>query len=79
LKTVKEKYGTNLFPETWIIDKEGIIRARFDGPRDWSGGAVAEYIDHVRAGGYCPIEIKGPERRDKSGQGAAVCDALSGG
>jgi peroxiredoxin len=25
------KYGTILFPETWFIDKRGVIRARFDG------------------------------------------------
>lgn len=78
LKVVKEKYGTSLFPETWIIDKEGIIRARFDGPRDWTSGVVAEYIEQVRRGGYCPIEIKGPTRRDRQGTGAQVCDNLSG-
>jgi peroxiredoxin len=79
LKTVGEKYGTKLFPETWIIDKEGIIRARFDGPRDWTGGAVAEYIDQIRHGGYCPIEVKGTDSKKRQGRGAAVCDSLSGG
>jgi peroxiredoxin len=34
-KVVAGKYGTKLFPETWYIDKNGVIRARFDGPRDW--------------------------------------------
>ena len=29
------KFGTRLFPETWIIDKRGVVRARFDGGRDW--------------------------------------------
>jgi peroxiredoxin len=33
---VREKYGTKLFPETWFIDKEGVIRARFDGGRAWA-------------------------------------------
>jgi peroxiredoxin len=33
--TVTEKYGSKLFPETWFIDPEGVIRARVDGPRDW--------------------------------------------
>jgi peroxiredoxin len=78
LKVVKEKYGTTLFPETWIIDKDGIVRARFDGPRDWTGGLVAEYIEQVRRGGYCPIEIKGPTKRDRQGVGAGVCDSLGG-
>lgn len=36
-KVVNGKYGTKLFPETWFIDKKGVIRARFDGPRDWEG------------------------------------------
>src|SRR5258708_37884 len=30
---VGEKYGTKLFPETWFIDQQGVIRARFDGGR----------------------------------------------
>jgi thiol-disulfide isomerase/thioredoxin len=30
------KFGTKLFPETWVIDKDGFIRARFDGARDWN-------------------------------------------
>lgn len=33
---VQDKYGTKLFPETWFIDKEGVIRARFDGARNWA-------------------------------------------
>jgi peroxiredoxin len=33
---VRGKYGTKLFPETWFIDSEGIIRARFDGARSWA-------------------------------------------
>jgi peroxiredoxin len=36
-QVVAGKYGTKLFPETWFIDKDGVIRARFDGPRDWKG------------------------------------------
>src|SRR5689334_19787267 len=33
-KVVMDQYGTQLYPETWIIDPNGIIRARFDGARD---------------------------------------------
>jgi peroxiredoxin len=76
LKVVREKYGTRLFPETWIIDKEGIIRARFDGPREWTGGAIPELIDQIRAGGYCPIDIKNGQKR---GQGLPVCETVVGG
>src|SRR5262249_50514949 len=35
-KVVGDKYGTRLFPETWIIDPQGVIRARFDGQRTWT-------------------------------------------
>jgi peroxiredoxin len=34
-KVVRELLGTRLFPETWFIDPNGVIRARIDGPRDW--------------------------------------------
>lgn len=43
-RIVNGKYGTRLFPETWIIDKKGIIRARFDGARDWATGVAISYV-----------------------------------
>jgi peroxiredoxin len=76
LKVVRDQYGTRLFPETWIIDKEGIIRARFDGPREWTGGAIPELIDQIRSGGYCPMDIKNGQKR---GAGTSVCDTVVGG
>ncbi len=57
-KIVKGKFGTTLVPETWVIDKRGIIRARFDGAKEWGNPAVVEYVDQIRAGGYCPIDIE---------------------
>ena len=33
---VRGRYGTVLFPETWIIDGDGVIRMRIDAPFDWS-------------------------------------------
>jgi peroxiredoxin len=45
-KVVAGAYGTKLFPETWFIDRNGVIRARFDGPRDWEGALP---IDLARA------------------------------
>jgi peroxiredoxin len=59
LKVVKEKYGTELFPETWIIDPQGVIRARFDGQRDWGsalGLEVAEMVGGLGKG--CPLRLK---------------------
>lgn len=75
-KIVAGKYGTRLFPETWIIDRRGVIRARFDGAKQWSDPAIVELVDQIRNGGYCPIEIKDGKT---SGEGAAVCaDVPSG-
>jgi len=45
---VRGKYGTRLYPETWIIDKEGLIRARIDGARDWSSPLALELITSYR-------------------------------
>lgn len=42
---VRGKFGTRLFPETWIIDPEGVIRLRVDGRRDWSSGVALEVIE----------------------------------
>ncbi|MCZ7681473.1 MAG: TlpA family protein disulfide reductase [Sandaracinaceae bacterium] len=33
-EVVNGKFGTRLFPETWIIDPDGVIRLRVDGSRD---------------------------------------------
>ncbi len=76
-KTVSGKFGTHLFPETWIIDKRGVIRARFDGAREWSNSAVVELVDDLRGGGYCPVSVK--EGKVASGEGAKACEAIAGG
>ncbi len=44
-KVVREKYGTRLYPETWIVDPKGVIRLRVDGGRDWSAPIALEMID----------------------------------
>lgn len=35
-KVVRDKFGTKLFPETWVIDGRGVVRMRVDGKRNWS-------------------------------------------
>jgi len=42
------KFGTRLYPETWIIDREGVIRFRFDGARDWSQSLMLSVIEGFR-------------------------------
>lgn len=43
-KVVRDKYGTKLYPETWVIDPRGVIRMRVDGPRDWSAAVALDAI-----------------------------------
>jgi peroxiredoxin len=46
-KIVRDKYGTRLYPETWVIDGDGVIRVRIDGGRDWSSPIALEMIRAV--------------------------------
>jgi len=47
-KVVTEQFGTKLFPETWIIDADGIVRFRFDGALDWSNPVALDLIRAYR-------------------------------
>ncbi len=67
---VDGRYGTHLFPETWLIDADGVIRARFDGAKDWSTSLAMEIIEKLGTPGACPVEFfKGAPR----GQFAGLC------
>jgi len=44
---VRGKFGTRLYPETWVIDPDGVIRVRIDGGRDWSSPLALEMIEAV--------------------------------
>lgn len=74
-EVVSGKYGTKLYPETWIIDPKGVIRARFDGPRDWASPLAVELATGVASPLACTVEF-GPE--GARGEGAAVCDRITG-
>ena len=43
-QVVSETFGTKLYPETWIVDKNGVVRFRFDGPLDWANPVVLDLI-----------------------------------
>jgi hypothetical protein len=75
---VRAKFGTNLFPETWFIDKRGVIRARFDGGRDWANPAILELIDQLRDGTYCPLRVDKKVDRENA-EAERLCSPLSGG
>jgi peroxiredoxin len=44
---VRDKFGTRLYPETWVIDPDGVIRVRIDGARDWSAPIALELIERM--------------------------------
>lgn len=44
---VRDKFGSRLYPETWVVDPEGVIRVRVDGGRDWSAPIALEMIENV--------------------------------
>jgi peroxiredoxin len=54
-KVVNGKYGTKLFPETWFIDRTGVIRARFDGPRDWESALPLDLARTLSAPIPCDV------------------------
>lgn len=37
-------YGTFKFPETYVIDRSGVVRRKFIGPVDWTEPDVIEYL-----------------------------------
>lgn len=45
---VASRYGTFKFPETYIIDRDGIIRRKFIGPIDWSQPEIVEYLSRLK-------------------------------
>jgi peroxiredoxin len=68
---VHDKFGTELFPETWIIDPKGVIRARFDGARDWSNALILDLIESFERPATCAVEFQSGKA---SGEEAAICD-----
>jgi len=42
-----ELYGTFKFPETYIIDRQGVVQRKFIGPVDWTRQDVVEYLNKL--------------------------------
>ena len=70
LTVIQDKYGTTLYPETWLLDSTGIIRARFDGDRDWAQPLVFDVIEMIEQPGGCPIQFR---RGQPLGPHKSVC------
>jgi peroxiredoxin len=43
-------YGTVKYPESYIIDPNGVVRRKYVGPVDWTQPAVLEYLARTRTG-----------------------------
>lgn len=57
---VRGMFGTKLYPETWFIDPDGVIRARIDGPRDWHKMAPLsiKFSETISSPISCPEQFK---------------------
>jgi len=40
-------YGTFKFPETYIIDRNGVVRRKFIGPVDWNQADILDYLSKL--------------------------------
>jgi peroxiredoxin len=72
-KVVADMFGTKLYPETWFIDKQGVIRARFDGARDWMKPLHLEFAHSLTGPVQCPIDF---QKQDPSGPLAGICNDI---
>jgi thiol-disulfide isomerase/thioredoxin len=70
---VRRLFGTRLFPETWFIDGDGVVRARIDGARDWASPLALELVDSLQLELSCPIEF---QRGEPAGGAATLCAEL---
>jgi|SRR5690348_10491833 len=40
-------YGTFKYPETYIIDRKGVVRRKFVGPVDWNAPEIVSYLSKM--------------------------------
>jgi peroxiredoxin len=69
-KIVGDKYGTKLFPETWFIDGQGVIRARFDGGRSWASPMIIDLAESLSNPVKCAVAF---DARKPQGPQASLC------
>ena len=43
-QTSNSLYGTHKYPETYIIDRNGVLRRKFIGPVDWTKPDILNYL-----------------------------------
>lgn len=45
--TSAKRYGVTGFPETFILDKKGVIAKRYVGPRDWTAKSMLDIFNQL--------------------------------
>jgi len=73
-KVVADKYGTTLYPETWFIDPDGVIRARIDGQRDWATALTIDLAKSLQSPIACDISFN---QGEPSGSQVSLCEDLN--
>jgi len=46
-KRVNALYGTQQFPETYVIDRNGLIRRKFISAQQWNNPEIVNYLSHL--------------------------------
>jgi peroxiredoxin len=46
-QTAAAKYGTTGWPETFVIDRQGVVRRKFVGPVDWNSADVMQTLSKL--------------------------------
>lgn len=70
-RVVHDIFGTRLYPETWFVDTEGVIRARIDGARDYTQPVYLEFVKNLGEPSSCEIEFA---RGQVRGEQNWLCD-----
>jgi peroxiredoxin len=47
ISPVTNMYGTFKIPESYVIDRNGMIRRKFVGPIDWGQTEISEYLSRM--------------------------------
>lgn len=70
LEVIQDTFGTTKYPETWLVDEHRVIRARFDGPRNWSSAVALDAIEMLERPLGCPVAF---DRGRPVGPFASLC------
>jgi len=71
---VTEKFGTRLYPETWFVDTQGIIRARIDGARNWDSAIALDFAKSLGDPLACDVTF---HRGRSTGELAFLCQDVT--